>query len=302
MLNETTLKRLAFIKYIYKNSVAQSHSPEPMCGASILLLHDSIELFLHLAAEHLDVAINRDTPFMKYWDLLSPKLPEGYPTHNSSMLRLNSSRVELKHRGTRPCKSDIEGFRVYATDFFKENTPPIFGIEFSDISLISLVKCEKARGNLDEATRLLQEDKRKDAINKIALAFSEILSEYEYGKLPDFSVSPFFIGEDLTIQRLGLLQLLNNRHLEDILRPIMDSVEAIQNAFRIMALGIDFRRYTRFRLLTPLIIQTSETEEIFQITGAEKEPSSFEDCRFCLDFVVETAIALQEFDLTIDND
>jgi len=56
MLDKSTIiKRLAFIKYLYKLAVDQSRRPEPLCSASILTFHDAVELFLQLASEHLDV-------------------------------------------------------------------------------------------------------------------------------------------------------------------------------------------------------------------------------------------------------
>lgn len=55
------------------------------------------------------------------------------------MKRLNKARVQLKHYGTSPSKLDIEAFRATVTNFFDENTPKIFGIDFSSVSLVDLV-------------------------------------------------------------------------------------------------------------------------------------------------------------------
>jgi hypothetical protein len=172
------------------------------------MFHDSIELFLQLAVEHLNIKTkDKDTKFSEYWNLLSSILPLGYPTQKESMLRLNSSRVQLKHHGTRPCKVDIEGFRVNATDFFKENTTPIFGMDFNDISLISMVQCEDARNNLEKAANLIEKGDRKRAIEKIARAFSEIIFDYEDRKQTAFRKSPFFIGENLASKSVAMHQL-----------------------------------------------------------------------------------------------
>jgi hypothetical protein len=55
MLPETTARRLAFVRYLYGVAVQQSRYPEPLYGTSILTFHDSIELFLQLASEYLNV-------------------------------------------------------------------------------------------------------------------------------------------------------------------------------------------------------------------------------------------------------
>ena len=92
MLEESIVRRLAFIKYLYAVAIEQSKRPEPLCSASILTFHDAIELFLRLASEHKNVG-KKELTFMDYWNILDPKLPAGYPTQKESMRRLNSARV-----------------------------------------------------------------------------------------------------------------------------------------------------------------------------------------------------------------
>jgi hypothetical protein len=49
MLNESIMKRLAFIRHLYDVGMEQSRQPEPMCAASIMTFHDCGELFLQLS-------------------------------------------------------------------------------------------------------------------------------------------------------------------------------------------------------------------------------------------------------------
>jgi len=138
------VRRLAFIKYLYQVAVEQSQRLEPLCSTSILTFHDAIELFLQLASEYLDVGKGRPS-FMEYWEILAStsKLPEGVLIQKESMRRLNKARVALNHHGILPSKLGIEAFRASVTNFFEENTPLIFDIKFSEISLIELVRYEK---------------------------------------------------------------------------------------------------------------------------------------------------------------
>lgn len=73
---EDATKRLAIIKYLYNVAVEQSMKPEPICSTSVLTFHDSIELFLELAAEHLDKG-KSGVNFMAYWELLALKVKDG---------------------------------------------------------------------------------------------------------------------------------------------------------------------------------------------------------------------------------
>ena len=42
---EDIMKRLAFVKHIYKVGVEQSRKPEPFCWLSVLTFHDAVEPF-----------------------------------------------------------------------------------------------------------------------------------------------------------------------------------------------------------------------------------------------------------------
>jgi len=50
-LSAPQMKKLAFIKYLFNHTISVSRQPEPLCIASILLFHDTVELFMHLSCE-----------------------------------------------------------------------------------------------------------------------------------------------------------------------------------------------------------------------------------------------------------
>jgi len=121
-LDHTVVKRLAFTKYLYQTAVAQSRAPSPLSCASLLTMHDAVELFLQLASEHLNAGSGHPG-FMDYWDILNKKLDPNELEQKESMRRLNKARVALKHHGTFPSDLDIEAFRASVTAFFKGFIP-----------------------------------------------------------------------------------------------------------------------------------------------------------------------------------
>jgi len=65
-------------------------------------------------------------------------------------------------------------------------------------------------------------------------------------------------------------------------------------------LGLDYRHYVKFRLLTPHITRVLSGD--YHISrGTRDEPPSLDECRFCYDFVVGSAIRLQDFDFAVDG-
>lgn len=151
VLDNSTAKRLAFIRYLHTIAVEQSKKPEPLSCTSILMLHDSIELFLQLSYEHLNGG-KADPKFLEYWDIINSKLNGKAITQKESIRRLNDARVSLKHHGNLPSKLDIEGFRASALNFFEDNTPIIFGVSFKEISLVELVQCVESKDSLKRLT------------------------------------------------------------------------------------------------------------------------------------------------------
>jgi hypothetical protein len=58
-------RRLAFVKYLLRLANGQVKQAEPLASAAVLMFHDAAELFLDLAAEHLNLK-KKDQSFMAY--------------------------------------------------------------------------------------------------------------------------------------------------------------------------------------------------------------------------------------------
>jgi len=301
---DRAVERLAFIKSVYNIGNEQSRRTEPFCWTSILIFHDAIELFLALASEYLDIDKRlRDIRFMKYWPLLSEilrKKGKGELTQKISMEKLNKARVDFKHYGNPSSKSAIDDFRASVTSFFEENTPAIFDAQFSDISLIQLVKCETAKNSLKEAQNILNDGKIEESLDKVALAFAQLIDDYESRKRDRFGRSPFFFGASMTF--LDSFGIGAQGDLGRFIDRTKESIEAIQEAVKLLSLGLDYRRFTRFRLLAPIVIRTIGGKYIIQrIQRGSKGTPKPEDAQFCIDFVVESAVEIQEFDYSLER-
>ena len=298
MVTETSLQRLAFIRYLYAIAVEQSRQSEPFGAASVLTFHDSVELFLQLAAETKGIN-TADLKFMQYWDVLKPHLQNGELRQKEEMRRLNKSRVDLKHIGILPSKLVIEALRANTTSFFEENTPLVFGIEFGKISMTYLIQNTTVRSLLDEATTLIEQGTTGEALNKIAIAFAELKSDFlerkevwRHRKL-FFSKTPFFSAPRLSQA---------DRKFEDFAKQVVASIEALQEGMQVLSLGLDYQRYVQFYLLTPHVVRFVGTfgYQAPPIKYTEDTLPSVERCRFCHNFVVTSAIYLQNLDFEVE--
>jgi hypothetical protein len=304
-LDQTLIRRLAFVRYLYQSGLSQSHAPAPMSSASLLSWHDSVELFLQVASEHLNVGSGQPA-FMDYWDLLNRKLNPAEVGQKESMRRLNKARVALKHHGTFPSVLDIEAFRAAVTGFYQDNTPLIFAIAFDDVSLVEFVNPESARTKLTQAQQLIGEGRTLDALNDIALAYDEMIADYEKRKRDTSYRSPFYFGQDLSFHDSFFMGFRGNlgsdeRRLAEFVDRVKESVEAMQGAMKVLALGIDYRKYSRFKIFVPHISHNLGGGTQVHRRFKEEDKPSTDAARFCFDFVIECALALAEYDYTLDQ-
>jgi hypothetical protein len=280
------IKRLALIKYLYSIGLEQSRQVETIASFSILSFQDSIEMFLKLIAEHKNIKSEKFN-FLDYW----VHIPEL--TLLESMRNLNARRVNIKHKGLLPSKSDIEISRVNTTDFFDQNVIIQCGIDFKEISLLSLISYENVRLLLDDAQKALNISQNETCIEKVAFAFYELLNTYEKSKLNTFRHSPFFIGKSLNFNKSFHREYVDKK-MEDFFINVKESIEEMQKAIKIISFGIDYKRFVKFKTLTPNIIKS--TDGILIGGSRFKKKWTKENCQYCIDFVLESSLKLQEFD------
>jgi hypothetical protein len=299
-MDEATVRRLAFAKYLYKLAVEQSRAPEPMNAAAVLMLHDAIEFFLQVASEYLNTGANQPN-FIDYWEIIGRKLAPEALTQKEAMRRLNKSRVALKHHGTMPSQLDVESFRATATSFFEENTLIVFGAPFGEISLAGFVSPEKARQEIEKALSSLGSGDFEEAINHGALAFRIAMGDYERRKLNQWIDSPFQFGESFSYGSSDLSDLRRtHERTSRLIEKLVTSVQTMQAAMRIVALGIDYRRYARFQLLAPQIGQTLDGAlHIGRDPTRPPYTPTAEDARYVIDFVIDAAIRILDFDYNV---
>ena len=215
------------------------------------------------------------------------------------MRRLNKARVALKHHGTLPSRLDVESFRASTTAFFTDNVPLIFGIDFDAISMLDLISCTTTRDRLVEAETHRKAGQHQEALDQIALSFTALVDDYEQRKRSRYGQSPFFFGSDHSIG-MSFTMGLDHDQLGRFVDEVQESLQAIRSAMKILSLALDYRRYVRFNLLTPRVIRVASGNHIIQRTRRESTIHD-DDVVFCRDFVIDSALRLQEFDFEVER-
>src|SRR5207249_3811163 len=126
------------------------------------------------------------------------------------------------------------------------------------------------------------------SIEKIGIAFVMLIDEYEETKKGERGRSPFFFGESVHFAD----GLAADRSFESIRR----SIEALQDAMKVLSIGIEYPRYAMFRMYTPAVLPVPGNPTVRWINTTDPTKKT---TKTCLDFVIESAIQLQtaEYDM-----
>jgi hypothetical protein len=294
-MDSVTINRLALIKYLANQAMKETTLAEPLNGFSILSFHDAIELFLNLICEEKNIKIPNS--FMDYWTEIDKNIQPDRLSHKTSMQKLNKARVVFKHHGIIPSKIDIESFKVMTESFFNENYIKFFTVELNDISLVELIRNRKSKSHLMEAEKAFEMKQMEECLINLAKSFGYLLVDYESNKKDSHYKSPFNFNNAFSSMR----QVPNKIDYETkkFLTSIASSIEKIQNVLRLITLGIDYKQYVKFAAITPNFHVLANGE----ILNAQilRKSISKDDFELCRDFIIETALKLQETDFKLDE-
>ena len=294
-MDDLTVRRLAVIKQLYLQGVQQSYEYEPLNGFSILSFHDSVEMFMNLCAETKNISVPRNTTFVGYYDLLDDL------ECKATMDNLNKKRVSLKHSGAIPSILDIEVARANVTDFFNRNTPPFFNVDFEDISLVSLVKDESVIHYIELAHEFINDGKFSDAIMNLHFAFNELICCHTTDA-DGFYYPRFSSIESFTFCKSQHINLGAGRSFDNFVDKTIKSFENLDDAISIIGLGIDYRRYYKFNLLKPIYsAYYKDGRREYCGRMPENVVCNSKNAKFCFNFVIDSALQLQRFEIEISD-
>jgi hypothetical protein len=273
------MQKLAFVRYLYDLGTRQSRQAEPLRAVSLLMFHDALELFLSVACSHHGASPKGDK-FDATTQALETKL--GIPLPEKAGLEaLNKARVGLKHYANIPASMAIEGYRATTTSFFQSSAPLLFGLEFESISMIDLVENAKARTRMREADGHVSNNAFAEAALKLDDAFHSIVRDFEERCQNELGPSPSasYLG---TSYNFGDFGGDRREELDRAFQNVTSSIDSVRENVRMLSMGIDM--WSRWRFIA-----------ISDRARFQKPSVKSGDVRFCREFVVETALALQHF-------
>lgn len=187
----------------------------------------------------------------------------------------------------------------------------MFDIDVETVSLTILIEDTEARSELQNAECALQEGRISDSLSASATAFDMLITNYERRAREDERSfeSPFqpsgwhrssfshHAMQHRSRRPYGQVSEVEalTKAVEKEFESISKVFEGLQDALRILLLGLDFRRHVRFQRLTPHVYHVMAKPSRRLAASKEGNPG---DAQFCIEFVIESALRLQAFDLS----
>jgi len=155
-MNRSVLHKLLLARRLFelaRENLSSANDLSLAIGAN--LLQDSVEAFLLAVSEHVNAGILAKTAFDQYFDFINEKIKPKELPFRSRLIALNKLRVNSKHFGLAPAKSEMAGMPVTVGEFFEEVTTSVLGITFATVSLIDLLRDGEEKSLLKEAEAAL---------------------------------------------------------------------------------------------------------------------------------------------------
>jgi len=297
-LSPNTVRRLAFTRLLYSQGLEQARRPQPLAATALLSFHDAVEMFLLLAAEHLGVSLDRNTTFDDYWTQIAAQASVQLPSRNA-MRRMNNSRVNFKHHGSMPSTGDLDQFRADVTTFLADATKGVFAADFISIDMADLIPQQAAQTRVRDSGTCARQGDYVEALALLSEALDDLLDDYADRKRTRYKRSAFSFGPESAFSEFDLREFDKvDRKLGRQIMALTDAAYEVQNAIRVIAVGLDYRRYARFDMLVPVVFRTADGER--HVRSAPGLQVGDEEFQFCKLFVIESALHLAELDFDLD--
>ncbi|UEC41128.1 MAG: hypothetical protein METHSR3v1_1870005 [Methanothrix sp.] len=164
---------------------------------------------------------------------------------------------------------------------------------------------------------MLKQGKNEDSMELAAVAFSQLLDDYKNRVKDKFDKYPFSFNSSVsgsiffsTSSDSDLASDVESfaSEVKSAFSDVDDCISELQDTLEIISIGIDYRKYMKFYLLTPNVSKENRTHmqpqkvykdyNIYYPSNKSKYTSTKEDAQFCIDFIIESSIILQEFNTT----
>ena len=268
-LSESVIKKIQMAKLFYELASDCYRIIENIerVGAGIILLQDSVELFLIAICEHVNVENRENLKFHEYFKEIKKKVPGKIIPFKDDMLKLNKQRVSVKHYGIRPYIDDCKTFRKNVYLFFKETSKSHLNIDFDSISLVNLLSEKKLKTIMKQAEVDLKEHNYRECQigcrKALYLVFEKQFDIRSFEKYEEDIQNKNVLTTALFLARSKAPEYAKNKkYIKEKVKEPTDFIVVDYNELwrDLLSNGIDLVSFSNVRLLTPEVYLFEEED------------------------------------------
>jgi hypothetical protein len=285
------LARRAFL--LSRQQISSARELDLCLGVN--LLQDAVEMFLLAVAEHVDAPTKKNATIDHYLESIRTKTGQALP-FSARLLALNKLRVNVKHYGIVPDRTEAEAFAAVAAEFFEEVSVTLLGQSFSTISLIDLIRLEDKRELMRSAQAAYDGGRFADCLVECRKAIF-LTVEFHY------DVSPFAEPKTLAASFYGAFCSAPSyaRSPDYIAGHVTEPTEYIvydrqQLDLDLLKYGMDSVSFWNIWRLTPAVFQRRDSKEwlVRYEPGKVEVPDVADRAAYVLDTTTELLLAMED--------
>lgn len=249
-MNKSSLNKLLLSRSLYQLAKEHVQSTSNIrLSIACNLLQDSVECFLLALAEHINADIGKGTQFDNYFQQINQKIAPRKLPFRLPLVSLNKLRVNSKHYGLAPAKSELDPIVTTVWEFFNEVTRTDFGKEFATLSIVEILRDGEVKLLMQQAEFAFESS---DYVECLSLCRKAIYLKFEYS----YDARQFLSGSSN-----GLLSLASKvpfyardkKYLEEKVKQPTDFIIYDHNSIELelMKCGVDSVAYWNVWRLTP---------------------------------------------------
>ena len=272
-------RRLTLPRFLFRQAqraLQKAEAPHSW-GLAASLLQDSVEVLLRLIAESHRLSVSDRTQFAELLRTVETRFP-SVGGHRAGLTTLNTTRVAFKHRGQELAENDARVFIANVEAFLTQVYDEVFGVDFASMSLADAIGHRRTQNWLAEAECAFAGERYAESVEHAAKAMTVYMAHS--------------IRNDVTIRLRSIVDYRGSRDQRDFQSWVEETIPSLQARLDLFTRGVDIASFDRFTMLTPWT-RLNYCGAILQSSRASAPKPSREDARFCINFVVESALALR---------
>lgn len=292
--------KLAFAKFLIREGYRATQGNHYEISSAILNYHDAVEIVLNTISKACDIDSREKKVFLlDYWKLFHKELDVVLPD-KQLMAELNDARIDLKHQARFLTREDCIRYYIQTNNFINQVLalfPDHIQVRWDEISNFSLVESKEIVCHLKNAEAASKKEAYEDAFKECSAAYAYMERHYlepwvrEYLQMPDYDcISRVASGVDTNWENWVAIEQLRDDLKEN------NEILALQTG--LITLRVDMKAWVRYKKLAP-IAHLNLNDEIISVSwtsglGSHKKNQTAENVQFCIDFVFDCCLRIQE--------